>query len=207
MLNNKLLRILVGFPLAAGITYLLYVFMLSAITKDEVTLAEQSQRELGLITPKDLVKEISLKRPKLSKEIDSDRKPPPPPKVTVRNSDIDMPAITIDGKPATIQKIDPSDLIDKSIFSTNRKAKPISTPVPMYPRRAAERGLEGDCNVTFDVSRRGEPFNVTASCSNKVFVNEAVRAVSKAKFAPKIVNGVSKVFENAVYPLQFRLQD
>lgn len=207
MLNNKLLRILVGFPLAAGITYLLYVFMLSAVTKDEVTLGEKSHRELGMITPKDLVEEIDIKRPKLSDELDPGKKPPPPPQVAIRDSDIDLPAITIDGKPSEIKEIKLTDLIDNSFMTPTQNAKPISPPVPIYPRRAAERGIEGTCEVTFDVSRRGEPFNVTASCSDRVFVNEAIRAVSKTKFAPKVVDGVSKVLENVVYPLQFRLQN
>lgn len=72
---------------------------------------------------------------------------------------------------------------------------------------AADRGIAGACDVTFDISRRGEPFNGVARCLDEIFVNDAVGAVSKTNFAPKVVEGVSKVFENAVSPFRFRLQN
>ena len=72
---------------------------------------------------------------------------------------------------------------------------------------AADRGIAGACDVTFDLRRRGEPFQGVARCSDEIFVNGAVSAVSKTRFAPKVVAGVSKVFENAVSPLRFRLQN
>ncbi|MCI4645428.1 MAG: energy transducer TonB, partial [Hyphomonadaceae bacterium] len=69
----------------------------------------------------------------------------------------------------------------------------------------AERGIEGSCEVRFDVNARGEPFNVEAVCTDSVFRREAERAVSRVRFAPKIVRGQALERRNVVYPIEFGL--
>lgn len=88
----------------------------------------------------------------------------------------------------------------------DRDAQPIQPPIPMYPVRAAERGIEGKCEVHFDVDNTGVPYNIDARCTDPVFEREAERAVSKAKYAPKIVNDMPVERKGVVYPIQFRLQ-
>ena len=90
---------------------------------------------------------------------------------------------------------------------SDRDAQPIRPPVPTYPSRAAERGIEGSCDVRFDVDTRGEPYNVTADCTDRVFKREAERAVSRVEFAPKIIRGQAAERRNVVYPLEFTLAE
>ena len=71
---------------------------------------------------------------------------------------------------------------------------------------AAERGIEGSCDVRFDVDTRGKPYNVEADCTDRVFKREAERAVSRVEFAPKIIRGQAAERRNVVYPLQFTLE-
>lgn len=76
-----------------------------------------------------------------------------------------------------------------------------------YPAAALSLPLEGICEIKLDVSRRGEPSNVAAACSDPLFVAEAERAVAKARFKPVRVNGTVARGINATYPMLFCLSD
>jgi len=88
----------------------------------------------------------------------------------------------------------------------NGEVLPISPPIVVYPPKAIDRGLNGECTVAMDVSAKGRPYNVAATCSDSIFEREAVRAVSRVEFRPKIVDGQAVERRNVVYPLVFKLQ-
>ena len=57
---------------------------------------------------------------------------------------------------------------------------------PKYPKRAAERGIEGYCIVDYEVRRSGKTDNVRIDrCSNDIFAAASVRAVKKFKYRAK----------------------
>lgn len=87
-----------------------------------------------------------------------------------------------------------------------RDLTPIAPPVPVYPRRAEKLGLQGDCLVYMNVSRRGLPFQVRAECTDPVFESAARKAVQKVKFAPQIRDGLPITVTGVVYPLEFRME-
>ena len=64
---------------------------------------------------------------------------------------------------------------------------------PMYPREAQMKGLEGWVQVEFTITATGTVKNprVTQAQPPRVFNREAIRAVLKFKFKPRIVNGVA----------------
>lgn len=208
MFSNTLIRIIVGIPIAVVVTYGLYAFMLTAITKDEINLGERSNRVLSAITPREAEEEVRTKSRKLPDEIDTTNKPPPPPKILTQKNDIDLPPVEIGNVPTNIDKLDRSAILDVDMAAiSDRDAQPIRPPVPIYPRRAAERGLEGSCDVRFHVSKEGEPYNIEAECTNRIFQREAERAVQKVRFAPKIIRGITYERRNVVYPIEFNLKD
>ena len=84
---------------------------------------------------------------------------------------------------------------------------PIGPPDVSYPLKAMEQGLEADCEVRFDVDISGKPFNISAVCTDPVFVQEAERAVASLEFAPKIVRGAPVERLGVVYPIRFELGD
>ena len=84
-------------------------------------------------------------------------------------------------------------------------AQPITPPVPEYPTLAAAWGIEGYCEVRFNVDEQGNPFSLRTACTQPIFCHEAKRAVSRVKFQPAIVDGISRVRENVIYPLEFQL--
>jgi len=68
-----------------------------------------------------------------------------------------------------------------------------SPPVPVYPIAAARNRQEGWVEVEFTVGADGTVGNphVTASQPSRVFDREAIAAVQRAKFEPKMQNGVA----------------
>jgi protein TonB len=64
-------------------------------------------------------------------------------------------------------------------------------PVPEYPIAAARARQEGWVEVEFTVASDGSVQNahVTASEPGRIFDREAIAAVQRAKFEPRLVNG------------------
>lgn len=208
MLNNPYLRIFVGFPVAAGIVYGLFSFMAWLISADFVPEETGPVRVIESITPEQRNDDVRAKTRSKPKRLDSADKPPPPPKLSASKADINLPTPQIQGVAPTQVRFDRVQSLDiNPVAISDRDATPIRPPVPTYPTRAAERGTEGDCAVSFDVDVRGRPYNVKADCSDSVFKSEAERSVSRVEFAPKIVKGKAVERRNVVYPLQFKLSN
>ncbi|MEM9740176.1 MAG: energy transducer TonB [Pseudomonadota bacterium] len=205
-MNNSVLRLAIAAPIAIAIVTVLWLFMSRIISQDFIEPEGEAQRVLESITPSEQSQEIRRTSRSRPQRLASADKPPPPPKLSSSKSDIDLPTPNIQGAAPTELNFDrvQSIAIDPVAIS-DRDAQPISPPVVQYPQRAAERGIEGSCEVRFDVNARGEPFNVEADCSDNVFRREAERAVSRVRFAPKIVRGQALERRNVVYPMEFGL--
>lgn len=78
-------------------------------------------------------------------------------------------------------------------------------PIPAYPTSAAQRGLEGICQVSFSVRETGEPYNINATCTDSVFTSAATRAVERARVAPKLAYRSAIGQSQLMYSVQFRL--
>ena len=208
MFNSPFLRLLVAVGIAIPIVYLLFILMNALINVKEVKLDESEQRVLSAITPQQQDSDVRVRQRSKPKRLDSAQKPPPPPKVSATKSQINLPTPQIDGAVPTDLNLGRMDsLAIDPVAISDRDAQPIRPPTPSYPQRAAERGIEGNCEVRFDVDTRGRPYNVQATCSDSIFVREAERAVSKVEFAPKIIRGKAAERKNVVYPLEFKLAD
>ena len=81
-----------------------------------------------------------------------------------------------------------------------------SPPVPVYPIQAARARQEGWVEVEFTVGPDGAVSNahVTGSQPTRIFDREAVAAVQRAKFEPKVVNG-SPVAATLKRRIEFKL--
>lgn len=208
MFANPLIRIAVGIPVAIVVTLILFHSMRLLISADFEEPENLREYNLESITPEAQEEQVTRRARSKPRKLNNADKPPPPPKLTASKSDIDLPTPNIQGAPPS--ELPPTRLnslaIDPVAIS-DRDAQPIRPPVPTYPSRAAERGIEGSCDVRFDVDTRGKPYNVTADCTDRVFKREAERAVSRVEFAPKIIRGQAAERRNVVYPLEFTLAD
>jgi len=206
MFSNPVIRLLIGVPLAAIVVFALFTFMYKMINQDYEQPENVEQRVLERITPSEEDTEVRTRQRNKPRKMDTADKPPPPPKMSATRSDINLPTPNIQGAAPTELNVERLDsLAIDPVAISDRDAQPIRPPVPTYPQRAAERGIEGSCDVRFDVDTRGRPYNVQANCTDSVFQREAERAVSRVEFAPKIVRGQPAERRNVVYPLEFQL--
>ena len=180
--------------LAAPIVYLLFLGAHALITVDNLVLKESTQRELSTIVPA----EPKTLEPEVTK---------PLPRQTVSTTGS---APVFDFAPP-----ETGDLVTASFAPpavdvspvAGRNIQVVRAPAPSVPAIALARGISGDCTVLFDVDRAGRPFNITAQCTDDVFRAEAIRAVSKAEFLPKVnARGIPVEQQGAIYPLEFRVE-
>ena len=86
---------------------------------------------------------------------------------------------------------------------------PIVTVPPQYPNRALSRGIEGWCLVMFTVSETGTVINpvVVDADPPEVFNNSSVRAVSRFKYNPRVVNGISVQVPGVQYLFRYNVDE
>ncbi|MDJ0920628.1 MAG: TonB family protein [Henriciella sp.] len=194
----------VGLPAAAA-TLGLFWAMQKAIQVDQVSLPTAEAHRLVRIA----LPEIRDTAPNHSREparLLEANQPPPPPKYSARKSVDTTPTQPIEWtapEPDFTRSF--ANFVPEPIVISERRAEPIAPPVVTYPNTAITRGLEGDCEVTFDVSAKGQPFNVQPVCTHSVFEREAKRAIQNVSFMPRIRRGQAVERRGVVYPLEFRL--
>lgn len=198
-------RFALGALPAAGVTTGLFLAMAGLIAVDFKPAEAETTRLIGTITPTP-IEETEIKRGSKPKLIETANKPPPPPRLTASKSEVDLPVLDF---PPVLPKIDHGpvgELIGSPVVYSEQQVLPIRPPLVTYPRPAIDRGIEGECSVSMDVSAKGRPYNVVAVCTDSVFEREAVRAVSRVEFRPRLMDGVAVERRNVIYPLSFSLQ-
>lgn len=191
-------RGLISALLAVVVTFGLFLFMFKLISS-----GGNNNEELEAIAgihfgPVDIPDDVMTRNRRIPKKPPPPRKPPPPPKMqvskmeqTVQNMPtLDLPDLDVPmsggegmfiGSFASVDKTEEGDII------------PIVVIRPMYPRDAAMKGLEGWVKVEFTITATGTVKNprVIDSRPPRVFNREAVRAILKWKFKPRVVDGVA----------------
>lgn len=67
---------------------------------------------------------------------------------------------------------------------------PLVAVLPQYPRRAADRGIEGYCVVKFVITTDGTTRDhEIAETTHSVFERSSIKAAQRLKYKPKIVDG------------------
>ncbi len=192
-------------PIAAIITMGLFLLMRFFISGD-IKLAEKQDIVRLDINPS--IQELEVHQREAKPERTKEVKPPPPPP-TIEKQKVVQPQEGIASVTGSIPDFGPPQMAHhNSVFVvSDRDAQPLVRIEPVYPLRAAERGLEGACEGVFDVSAEGKPYNVRVKCSSSMFVRAATRAIEKWKYNPKIVDGKAVARRNVVTPFKFQLSE
>lgn len=76
-------------------------------------------------------------------------------------------------------------------FGVNQQAMPLYRVEPRYPTKALKRGAEGYVVMKFTIDPTGKPIDVEVVEANpkRMFEREAIRALKKWKYQPKVVDG------------------
>jgi len=87
--------------------------------------------------------------------------------------------------------------------------QPISKKPPAYPRRALDRGVEGDCTVRYTVTREGrvkDPQVVEGACDDPTFERPSLNAANSFRYQPRLVNGQPVDVPGVSNTFRYRIQ-
>lgn len=137
--------------------------------------------------------------------------PPPMPKVPPKAPPLDTsadPVLAIsDFTPITID--DFGGDINNTINRPTGDATPIVRINPKYPTTAARDGIEGWVQLSFSISPTGEvidPVVINAE-PKRTFDREAIKAIKRWKYRPKVIEGVAQLQTGQTVQLDFKLDN
>ena len=201
----SLVRLAIGVPVAAVVTFFLFTLM-RALIFTEGTPPEDAGENIVidiLQTREDSAVRTREERPEKPDEINA---PPPPPRIEAAKAE--APDEGLAETLGRLPGLDPEsvDQGDVAFVVADRDVQPLVR-VQNYPQRALERGMSGSCDVDLDVDPNGTPQNVRVSCTSSLFASQAKRDVEKWKYAPKIVDGQGAWQYNLKNKIDYELED
>jgi len=202
-----IIRLLSATSAASATTFGLFYLMQGLVAFEEVNLSNESTT---IFNPNVLV-EITEPEPR---EIERVVKPEPP-VLPPENIEIDIdsggklePGLDTGGfvRP---EPIDDGTIIDRLSVYNEGDMVPIVRVEPMFPKRPAERGIEGWVVVEFTVTEHGnieDAFIVEAEPAG-YFERASLKAVNKFRYKPRVVDGVARAVPNVRTRFSFSLED
>jgi protein TonB len=209
----KSLRLIIAAGVAVGVTFGLFLFMYKLIS-----MGSDQRTELDAIAgihfgpveiPDDVIEKSRRKPPKP----EPPKEPPPPPRMQVSKMDqtvqqmpdMDIPQIDVPMTGGAGMFIGNFQQVDNT---AEGDIIPIVRINPIYPREAAMKGTEGWVKLEFTITETGtvKSPRVLEAEPPRVFNREAIRAILKWKFKPRVVDGVA-VERRATQTIDFTLED
>lgn len=198
-------RYLSAIVLASVVTFGLFYLMQWLVVTDEVQLSEGQT-----VNFVDVVRVEQQQEPKREKtEVERPDKPEAPP------PDLDMPQTSTSAGGGGLNFGDLS--VNTSMSTTGPSLGgqsdgdylPLVRIQPQYPRRAAERGIEGYVIVELTVTPDGTTKNIRVVQADPegYFERAAKKAAEKFKYKPKVVNGKPIAVDGVRYRFTFNLED
>jgi len=191
-------RFLIAAALAMGVTFGLFLFMDKLVSS-----GPENRSRLEAIAgihfgPVEIPDEVATKSRRIPKKPPPPENPPPAPRMRIAASDrpaqnmpqLDMPQLNVPLVSGEGMFIGNFQQVDKT---AEGDIIPVVVIRPMYPRDAAISGIEGWVKVEFTITASGtvKDVRVVDADPAQVFNREAVRAILKWKFKPRVVNGVA----------------
>lgn len=193
--------------MAAGITASLFYFMQFLIATGE-----------RFSDPVEVIRIVDATMPDIELDVVEEIERPEPIEEVVQE-DVDIPdkQISLDSGPSigiSRQDIDLGDGLDiapTSISNTDGDFLPLVAIAPQYPTRAAQRGIEGWCLVSFTVDGLGnvveDSIVVVDAEPPNIFDRSSVRAAARFKFQPRVVNGQGVEVPGVQYVFRYELEE
>lgn len=209
----KHLRLIIAAAVAVGVTFGLFLFMFMLISS-----GGDKRSELDAIAgihfgPVEIPDDIVEKSRRKPKKPPPPKDPPPPPRMQVSKVDqpvqnmpqLDLPQLDVPMSGGSGMFIGNFEQVDKT---AEGDIIPIVRINPIYPRDAAISGIEGWVKLEFIITETGtvKSPKVIDAKPPRIFNREAVRAILKWKFKPRVVDGVA-VERRATQTIDFNLDN
>lgn len=196
-------RWIIGIPIAAILTFFLFILMMVLIAGDWEAQEKQDIAKFE-INPKVEDLKVISRETKIDK-VKRVNTPPPPPQIERQQAvQPSEPIATLEGAIPEFE----APKIDRQSFKiavSDRDAQPLVRIPPSMPPRAEK---SGHCRMRFDVSPQGSPFNVVATyCTENLFERNSIKAVEKFKYNPKMQDGQAIARRGVETKITFQLAD
>ena len=192
--------------MAVLITFGLFFFMQALIATGE-----------GLDEPLNVVKIVDSTMPEIELEvIEEIDKPELIEEITEVVEEVERQVTISDGPDLNIDRSQVQmdtglELSNASISATDGDYLPLVAIAPQYPTRAAKRGIQGWCLVSFTVDGLGnvveETITVVDAEPANIFDRSSERAAARFKFQPRVVDGKGVEVAGVQYLFRYELED
>ena len=192
--------------MAVMITFGLFFFMQALIATGE-----------GLDEPLNVVKIVDSTMPDIELEvIEEIDKPELIEEITEVVEEVERQVTISDGPDLNIDRSQVQmdtglELSNASISATDGDYLPLVAIAPQYPTRAAQRGIQGWCLVSFTVDGLGnvveETITVVDAEPANIFDRSSERAAARFKFQPRVVDGKGVEVAGVQYLFRYELED
>jgi len=181
-------RLVLALGAAIAATFAVALMMQGLISSGGSVLQEQNYGKLVEFVHVQQDEDIQTKQRKPNKPPAAPKEPPKP----------DMPKPSMDMNTSQAMDIGALDIgadlsIDSGLSGSGGDGEylPIVKVAPQYPRRAAQKGIEGYVVVEFTVTTLGtvKDAKVIEADPPNIFDRAAISAANKFKYKPKIENG------------------
>jgi protein TonB len=198
------IRWIVSMLLALLITLGLFYFMQALIATGAQIESNVTVVKMVDATMPDIEMEVvrEIEKPEAIEQLDT-----PPPEITERQTNLDSgPSLSI--QRAAVEIDTDLSIGGASISITDGEMLPLVNVTPTYPTRAASRGIEGWCQVSFTVTDTGGVRDVVVVDAEPagIFDTSSIRAAEKFKFQPKVVDGKGVEVPNVQYIFRYELE-
>ncbi|QKE65548.1 TonB family protein [Aquipseudomonas campi] len=91
--------------------------------------------------------------------------------------------------------------------AASRQYLPIAKDAPDYPERALDKGIQGDCTVSYRVNPQGRVENpqVVGDC-HPLFIRPSLSAAKSFRYQPRIVDGQAVAVEGVKNTFHYRIE-
>ena len=192
--------------MAVLITFGLFFFMQALIATGE-----------GLDEPLNVVKIVDSTMPEIELDlIEQIDKPELIEEITEVVEEVERQVTISDGPDLNIDRSQVQmdtglELSNASISATDGDYLPLVAIAPQYPTRAAQRGIQGWCLVSFTVDGLGnvveETITVVDAEPANIFDRSSERAAARFKFQPRVVDGKGVEVAGVQYLFRYELED
>jgi len=202
----------------ALVTLALFYLMQSLIIGNHLALDEDTGGTIVDIVRVKKDNDVQTKKRKAKKPPPPDEPPPDVPQVNL--------SVAVDATAFSMSSVDATagiDIAGGGFGISDGEYLPIVKVSPQYPRRALSRGMTGWAIVEFTVSAQGTVKDalIVANCGwtknksqgqcidspNGVFDKSALRAASKFKYKPKVIDGEPVETAGVQNKIIFELED
>lgn len=179
------LRGTLGAAAAAAVTIALFILMYSLIEFARPQLDESKAPKIQDITMPKMEIQTHVAQAKPDKPEEPDKPPPEMEKPQQQNFDVKT-GVDVGYQPKAEIKVGTGGLA-----VSDGEYLPLVKVAPIYPARAASRGIEGYCIVEYTVTKSGSTKNVRATdCQPAgMFESASIKAAEKFKYKPRVVDG------------------